>query len=820
MLTPRLLALRSWLSALPLLALGAACSAGSPTPAPPTASPPATPATPAISAAAAPRPAPAACVIDGTVKGPTGAPVAGAIVAAVASYSPQESAFTRTDALGAFCLEGLAHGEYGLTATSSALTSTYVDVFVVDGKKGHALDVRLGGEGFTLRGRVIATGGEVAGKRTLRLSRISAFFADLFVVESDEAGNYAVKLPPSEYQVKVEVDDATGLREGLTLDRDLSADVTMTPRNPTNRPPPAEVLAWIKARAIPLATAEAGHGFDDLEPLRAVVGGARLVTLGEATHGTREFFQMKHRMLEFLVEKLGFRAFAIEASFPETLAIDTYVRTGKGDPYMAVAAQGFWTWDTEEVVEMVRWMRRYNEDAAHKEKLRFLGMDMQSPAGSAQAVADALGLIDKPLWAEVAASLEPIDDDRSSNTLGDLPAAEQELVAAATRKIAARLDERREGDLKKLGAEGWAMARIHAHVLADFVEMTQKAGSDFGVRDRAMADNTLRLLEMLGPASKMVLWAHNGHVQRLERPSQATMGHRLADKLGKDCVTFGFAFDHGSFQAMDLGSGNGLSSFTLGPAPPGSVDGSLALAGLPLLAIDLRTATGAAAAWAQTPTALRTIGAVYNSSNPGAFFDTAPPAALFDALFFVASTTAAHATPTGKRPAKDKAPLAELTNAGFEEGRAGEAPPAWSLQGYPRNFKYRATLVSDRPASGKLAVRLDREPSPLANGQATLVEILDATPLRGKRVRLSAKLKLDARRIGDEAFVYASIDGAKPRTRTAQAGVSRDFREVSVDIDVSADAERLTVGIVVTGGAMATVDEVALRPIAEAPAAK
>jgi hypothetical protein len=168
----------------------------------------------------------------------------------------------------------------------------------------------------------------------------------------------------------------------------------------------------------------------------------------------------------------------------------------------------------------------------------------------------------------------------------------------------------------------------------------------------------------------------------------------------------------------------------------------------------------------------------------------------------VAATTAAHATPTGKRPALAKEPLAELMNAGFEEGRAGEAPPAWSLQGYPRYFKYRATLVRDRPAGGELAVRAVRVPSALANGQATLVEILDA------------------RRIGDEAFVYASIDGAKPRTRTAQASVSRDFREVPVEIDVSADAERLTVGIVVTGGATATVDDVALTPIAQAPTAK
>ncbi|MEO7330205.1 MAG: erythromycin esterase family protein [Minicystis sp.] len=820
MLTPRPLSRIFWRAAVTLAALTtAACSAGPPPP--PRVTTVASPPPRATTVAATSPSAPAHCVIDGTVKDPTGAPIAGVLLAAVATYSPRESAITRSDAKGAFCFEGIEPGEYGLTATSPELTSTYVDIFEASGDKGHGLDVRLGGEGFSLRGRVTGPGGAKSGKQTLRISRISTFFADVFVVESDADGAYAVKLPSSEYQVKVEVDDATGLKEGLVLDHDLDADIAMAPRNAGTRPPPAEVVRWIKQKAIPLVTAEAGHGFDDMEPLRSVVGGARLVALGEATHGTREFFQMKHRMLEFLVEKMGFRAFAIEASFPETLAIDAYVRTGKGDPYLAVAAQGFWTWDTEEVVEMARWMRRYNEDAAHKEKLRFLGVDMQSPAGSAQGVAEALAVIDKALWAEVATALEPIDDDRSSSTFDSLPKAEQDSVATAARKVAARFDEQRAADVKRLGAEGWALARIHAHVLTDFVEMTQKAGSDFGVRDRAMADNTIRLLEMLGPASKMVLWAHNGHVQRVERPNQASMGHWLAEKLGKDGMSFGFAFDRGSFQAMDMGgTGSGLSTFTVPPAPPGSVDGAFALAGLPLFAIDLRTASGVAATWAGMPTAQRTIGAVYNASNPEAFFDTAPPSSLFDAFFFVGATTAARATPTGKRPDQaKKAPLAALANAGFEEGSSGKAPPAWSLSAYPRNFRYRATLVRAEPGRGKLALRLDREPSTLGNGQATLVQVVDARPLRGQRMRLSAQVKLDAARIGDEAFVIANLDGAKPRSLSTPIGVAKALGEVAVEIDVGADAERLTVGIVVTGGAALLVDDVALGPAPPAQAA-
>src|SRR5678809_272309 len=68
----------------------------------------------------------------------------------------------------------------------------------------------------------------------------------------------------------------------------------------------ADVTSWIRTNAVPLKTVEARHGFDDMEPLRRIIGDARIVSLGEATHGTREFFQLKHRMLEFLATQMGF----------------------------------------------------------------------------------------------------------------------------------------------------------------------------------------------------------------------------------------------------------------------------------------------------------------------------------------------------------------------------------------------------------------------------------------------------------------------------------------------------------------------------------
>src|SRR6516225_241427 len=75
------------------------------------------------------------------------------------------------------------------------------------------------------------------------------------------------------------------------------------------------VIAWLKSNAIPVKTVEAGNGFQDLRPLKQLFKNVRFIGLGEQTHGTREFFQFKHRMLEFLVNELGFRVVAIEASY-------------------------------------------------------------------------------------------------------------------------------------------------------------------------------------------------------------------------------------------------------------------------------------------------------------------------------------------------------------------------------------------------------------------------------------------------------------------------------------------------------------------------
>src|SRR6478735_1595073 len=143
---------------------------------------------------------------------------------------------------------------------------------------------------------------------------------------------------------------------------------------------------WIRANAIRLSTTEAGHGFADMQALKPVIGNARIVSLGEATHGSREFFQLKHRMLEFLATDMGFTIFTIEANMPEAYRLNDYVLNGTGDPAQLLRGMYFWTWDTEEVLDMIQWMRAFNQSG--KGRVQFTGFDMQTTPVAAKVVHD------------------------------------------------------------------------------------------------------------------------------------------------------------------------------------------------------------------------------------------------------------------------------------------------------------------------------------------------------------------------------------------------------------------------------------------------
>lgn len=138
------------------------------------------------------------------------------------------------------------------------------------------------------------------------------------------------------------------------------------------------------------------------------LGEAQIVGLGEATHGTREFFQMKHRIFKYLVEKHDFRVFAFEMDFAESFFLDDYVtwKTDENVEELMKFYMLFWTWRTEEVADLLRWMRAYNEGKPFEEMLRFVGVDCQFSTYNADKLVSLLMDYDEAFSLEVKTRLK------------------------------------------------------------------------------------------------------------------------------------------------------------------------------------------------------------------------------------------------------------------------------------------------------------------------------------------------------------------------------------------------------------------------------
>ena len=394
------------------------------------------------------------------------------------------------------------------------------------------------------------------------------------------------------------------------------------------------VIGWIRDTAIRLSTPVAGHGLNDMEPLKKIVGDARIVALGEATHGTREFFQFKHRMLEFLVTQMGFSIFSIEANMPEAYRLNDFVLNGEGDPAKLIKGMYVWLWDTQEVLEMVLWMREYNKSG--KGRVQFTGFDMQTPTVASAIVRDFVANTDAEYVPTLARVLDMV---RASVKMEP---GDRNSVAAEWEKVVAHLET-----LRPHPDAEWAIqnARIVVQCMNWAAKLMKPPSMDarasMALRDASMASNVKWILDQ-SPDAKMVLWAHNFHV--MTGPGTG-MGAALRKMYADKLVTFGFAFNRGSFRAM---SSNGVvQDFTIGPAPAGSLDATLAASGIPLFALDLRAApkTGPVAEWLGEEHPTRNIFQGFAEDVPGSNMFEQVVTETYNCLFFVDKTTATRPNP-------------------------------------------------------------------------------------------------------------------------------------------------------------------------------
>lgn len=141
----------------------------------------------------------------------------------------------------------------------------------------------------------------------------------------------------------------------------------------------SETVEWLKDHAIEIKTVEPQDDQQDLESFKGIVGTSQVVGLGEATHGNREFFQIKHRLIKFLVTEMEFDTVAFESPEEQTKKIDHYIKTGEGSDAELLYGLGYEVWRTQEALDLVHWLREFNSTSDRQ--VSWVGCDVNDQTG-------------------------------------------------------------------------------------------------------------------------------------------------------------------------------------------------------------------------------------------------------------------------------------------------------------------------------------------------------------------------------------------------------------------------------------------------------
>lgn len=314
---------------------------------------------------------------------------------------------------------------------------------------------------------------------------------------------------------------------------------------------------WTRRHTHTLTSLDAYAVLDELEPLRQIVGNARVVAIGEGAHFVQEFSQVRQQVLRFLAERCGFTIFAFEYSFAAAADLDAWLRGHDNRPLEQVApAAAEWG-----AADLMAGLREHNTTSLAP--LRFVGVDVPEAGGALRPVleplADILAATDPESEALALRALTISDEFLAGRGSGaaaapawaELPTASQNELTALLARLELRLGAvgplmtgRAQTGLVRRAERLLAGARATDHMFGSMNDLYAGKGktADLSVRDRYMAETLAWHLREAGPEAKAVIAAHNNHIQKTASvfDGQVTalpMGQHLAGMLGTDYIS-------------------------------------------------------------------------------------------------------------------------------------------------------------------------------------------------------------------------------------------------------------------------------------------
>jgi protein-L-isoaspartate(D-aspartate) O-methyltransferase len=331
-------------------------------------------------------------------------------------------------------------------------------------------------------------------------------------------------------------------------------------------PAPAERRAELREGDLGPAVAKAAEAFStveaaDLSPLLERIGEARIVLLGEATHGTSEFYTMRARISRELIKAKGFRIIAIEGDWPDAARIDHYVRHFEFPPseWTAFARFPTWMWRNWEVRAFVDWLREHNGGVPPDSRVAFHGLDLYSLYNSMRSVLAYLEDVD-PETAAVARErygcLTPWQADPATYGRAALTGRFRSCEKDVVHMLNSILEKHREYALHdgERFLDAVQNARLVANAERYYRIMYYGSRASWNLRDTHMFETLKSLLDFYGPKSKAIVWAHNSHIGNAKATEMSTRGeHNIGElcrtEFGAGAYLIGFGTDHGTVAA-------------------------------------------------------------------------------------------------------------------------------------------------------------------------------------------------------------------------------------------------------------------------------
>lgn len=443
-----------------------------------------------------------------------------------------------------------------------------------------------------------------------------------------------------------------------TSDEEVQAALLAAPIAAPAPPPTARLsgLDIIRAAAQPVLGAA-----DDYDPIIELARNARFVLIGEASHGTTEFYRERARITRRLIAELGFNGVAAEADWPDAHRANQWVQDRSDDPDVLAALSDFhrfprWMWRNEEVREFLVWLREHNDALPpDMRKVGFHGLDLYSMQRSTEAVISYLEKVDPPSAARARARYGCFDH------FGDNPQVYGQMAALGAaepceNEVVGQLVEMQQ-QRATLAADGpeaaddyfaaLQNARLAKNAEAYYRSMFRGRVSSWNLRDQHMAESLEALAAHVGPESKWVVWAHNSHLGDARATGMAAegewnLGQLVRERHGDQAVLVGFTTHTGTVTAATNWDAPALQR-RVRPSLPESHERQLHLAAAgmsPDYLLVLRDG-GAVAEHLITPKLERAIGVIYRPETER--FSHYFPSALsqqFDVVIHLDETTA------------------------------------------------------------------------------------------------------------------------------------------------------------------------------------